>query len=541
MITAHSPAVVLRSIGVRFLAVALAASPAAVRAQSETAGGAGAEKTPPTASPAPAAPDAGTAQVENSVVKVFSTMRAPDIVKPWTKQAPREVTGSGVVIEGKRILTNAHIVLYASQVQIQGNQAGDKISASVEFIAPGIDLAVLKLDDETFFATHAALSHANNLPQVKDAVMTYGYPTGGTTLSITKGIVSRIEFTGYNFPVAGLRIQIDAAINAGNSGGPAVAGDKMIGLAFSRLGGGAENIGYIIPCEEIELFLQDIADGRYDGKPGLFDGCQTLENPALRAYLKLDKAVTGVVVHEPYLDDAAYPLKEWDVITAIGGMPVDDQGKVKVRDDLRLQFTYLVQKTARNGKVALTVVRGAREMKIELPVSPVRAKLIPFLQGAYPPYFVYGSLAFSVATEELLLGLSSGANAARFTTVLSYRGSPLLTRRGDKPAFPGEELVIVPSPFFPHKVSTGYANPTVGQVVKSVNGIAIKNLQHLVAVLRDAKEEFLVIEFADREVESLVLPRTEMVKATDDILNDNGIRSQGTPDTLAVWNAKPRK
>src|SRR5437667_209861 len=99
---------------------------------------------------------------------------------------------------------------------------------------------------------------------VEEAVMVYGYPKGGSSLSITKGIVSRIEFAEYNFPVAGLRIQIDAAINPGNSGGPAVVGDKMIGLAFSHLSD-SKNIGYIIPSEEIDLFLQDIADGHYDG------------------------------------------------------------------------------------------------------------------------------------------------------------------------------------------------------------------------------------------------------------------------------------
>src|SRR5450759_185873 len=79
--------------------------------------------------------------IENSVVKVFSTMRYPDPFKPWTKQAPSEATASGVVIEGNRILTNAHVVLYASQVQVQASAAGDKVSATVVAVAPGIDLA----------------------------------------------------------------------------------------------------------------------------------------------------------------------------------------------------------------------------------------------------------------------------------------------------------------------------------------------------------------------------------------------------------------
>ncbi|HEX3696582.1 MAG TPA: S1C family serine protease [Polyangia bacterium] len=152
-------------------------------------------------------------------------------------------------------------------------------------VAPGIDLALLKLDDERVFDTHGPLARALALPDIKDAVMAYGYPTGGSNLAITKGIVSRIEFAAYNRPVWGMRIQIDAAINHGNSGGPAVAGDKMIGLAFSSLGG-TQNIGYIIPNEEIELFLADVADGTYGGKPGMYDDLQTLENPALRAFLR---------------------------------------------------------------------------------------------------------------------------------------------------------------------------------------------------------------------------------------------------------------
>src|SRR6185437_6037510 len=125
--------------------------------------------------------------VEKSVVKVFSTVRSPNYAQPWNKQASEDVSGSGVVIEGKRILTNAHVVLYASQVQVQAFQAGDKISATVEAIAPGIDLAVLKLDDDKLFATHPPLARAAGLPDVKDAVMAYGYPAGGRTSRSPRG------------------------------------------------------------------------------------------------------------------------------------------------------------------------------------------------------------------------------------------------------------------------------------------------------------------------------------------------------------------
>jgi S1-C subfamily serine protease len=476
--------------------------------------------------------------VENAVVKVFSTLRYPDLYKPWTKQAPSEISGSGVVIPGKRILTNAHVVLYASQVQIQANQAGDKISATVEAIAPGIDLAVLKLEDEKFFDSHPPLAQAKTYPDIKDAVMAYGYPTGGTSLSITKGIVSRIEFHFYNFSVAGLRIQIDAAINPGNSGGPAVVNDKMIGLAFSHLGG-AQNIGYIIPCEEIELFLKDVADGHYDGKAAMYDDLQTLEDPALRTFLKLDKAVEGMIVHKPFRTDADYPLKEWDVITKIGDKRVDDQGMIKVTDTLRLGFAYWIQKTGQGDKVPLTIVRGGKEMKIDLPTLRKRPMLVPDAEGGYPSYFVYGPLVFSEATTEFVRGLTKSGATSGSMTGLMFTGSPLITRIGDKPAFPGERLVVISSPFFPHKLTKGYGNPAL-QVVKAINGIAIKNLAHLVEVLRDTKEEFIRVEFNSRAGgETLVFQRAEMMAATEDILNDNGVRSQGTPDMLAIWSTKP--
>ncbi len=525
-----------------FVLSSVGASPG--RAQPTAAGKSATPKTPavPVVSPSAAdataptpSPEVNTA-VENSVVKVFSTVRHPDLGRPWTKQSPQEISGTGVVIEGKRILTNAHVVAYASQVQVQANQSGDKVSATVEAIAPGIDLAVLKIDDESFFDTHAALARASALPNIKDPVLVYGFPTGGTSLSITKGIVSRIEFSSYNYPVAGLRIQIDAAINPGNSGGPALVGDKVIGLAFSHLSF-AQNIGYIIPCEEIELFLKDIADGKYDGKPAIFDEFQTLENPALRAFLKLDKSVQGMVVQKPFDENPAYPLKTWDVITKIGDTPVDDQGMIKL-GEIRVYFTYLTQKLAKNGSVPLTIVRGGKSLDIQLPVSPNRPKLIPFLRGEYPSYFVYGPVAFSVATEDLVGGITAGSNGGAAVSALSSIGHPLITRRHDKPQFPGEELVIVPSPFFPHKLAKGYGNPGL-RVVQSVNGIPVKNLLHLVQLLRDSQEEYMVFEFVGRGQETVVLPRKATIAATDEILTDNGVRAQGSADVLAVWNEKP--
>jgi S1-C subfamily serine protease len=464
---------------------------------------------------------------ENAVVKVFSTVAHPDMSRPWTKAPPQEVSGTGVVIEGRRILTNAHVVQYASQVQVQANQSGDKLSATVVAVAPGIDLAVLKLDDESFFAKRPPLPRASSVPNIKDAVLTYGFPTGGESLSVTRGIVSRIEFVGYNLGVSGLRIQIDAAINPGNSGGPAIADGKMIGLVFSHLVG-SENIGYIIPNEEIELFLKDIAAGHPYGKPAMYDELQTLENPALRAYLKLDSPVRGTVVYRPFEGAGPSPLKQWDVITRIADTPIDDEGMIQVGDNLRLAFQYLVQKEARDGIVALTIVRAGKSQNIRLPVPDHRPLLIDFLAGAYPSYFIYGPLVLSRASLESLQLLRSRAGAL---------GNPLIARLGDPPDAGHDDLVLIPSPLFPHALSKGYSNPA-GQIVKAVNGTPVKSLAQLVALLRDLKDEFITIDFDNQLGEALVFPRAQTVAATEEILTDNGVRAQGSPDMMKIWQGK---
>ena len=97
---------------------------------------------------------------------------------------------------------------------------------------------------------------------------------------------------------------------------------------------------------------------------------------------------------------------------------------------------------------------------------------------------------------------------------------------------------MICSPLFPHRLSRGYDSP-VGRIVATVNKQPVKSLEHLVEILRDAEGEFVVFEFAGRSAPPLVFPRRETVAATEEILTDNGVRAQGSPGPLAVWNEKP--
>ncbi len=467
--------------------------------------------------------------ISDSVVRVTVTRRAPNLLQPWTKASPADASGTGFVIDGQRLLTNAHVVEYASQIYIQPNKSAEKYEATVEVLSTDMDLAVLKVDEPGFFENRPAIPVLNELPKAKSPVNVYGFPVGGEQLSVTEGIISRIEFTRYGTGSTGLRVQIDAALNPGNSGGPAVSDGKLVGVAFQVLQQ-AENVGYLIPVEEVATFLEDAKDGTYSGKAQLMGELQTVENDALRAKLGLMRGLGGAMLTRAVgANDGA--LKVGDVITQIGDQVLDQTSKVKVSDELTLPFTYLVPKLAKDGKIKLKILRDGKSLDIEVPTTTHRPELIPPLRGTYPRYFIYGPLVFSAVSREFM------GTVGRAGGLMMVRGSPIFTRLQDLPTFSGEELVVISSPMFSHRITKGYSQP-FSACIKSVNGTAIQNLTHLVEVLRDAKGEFIEFDFVDRDTERLIFRRAEVLEATDDILSDNGIRKQFSDELEPIWHKK---
>ena len=478
-------------------------------------------------------PQITTAQdtIRDSVVKIHCQQRLPDFVRPWMKRNTRDLTGSGVIIEGNRILTNAHVVLYASRVLVQPYQSTERIPATVEAIAPGIDLAVLKLSDETLFGTHPPLPLDDGLPKVKDTVNAYGYPEGGDQLSVTEGIISRIEYVSYSQGEYGLRIQVDAPVNRGNSGGPAIADGKIIGLVFSMIES-ANNIGYLIPAEEIRMFLDDIADGKFEGKPKLHDNLQTVENKALREKLGLEPGTGGLMVH-PYSSDESYPLKQWDVITHIGQQAIDNHGDIAVGEELRLSFRYLLPKLVKDGTIDLTVWRSGQSVPVKVPLDYGNELLIPYLSGSYPSYFICGPLVLTTASQELVALLLAQERAM---ATLASRQNPLVGRWFDRKSSPDEQLVLLVPQSIPSPLLEGYDNQLFG-VVTQVNDVPIKNLAHLVETIRKAEGQFIVFKLGGA-YETLVFDRQELLDATEKILEDESIRLQMSDGLQQVWEAR---
>ncbi|XP_054809742.1 protease Do-like 10, mitochondrial isoform X2 [Prosopis cineraria] len=339
----------------------------------------------------------------DSVVKIFTVSCSPNYLLPWQNKSQRETMGSGFVIPGKKILTNAHVVADHSFVLVRKHGSSTKYRAEVKFVGHECDLAMLIIESEEFWAGMNPLE-LGDIPFLQEAVAVVGYPQGGDNISVTKGVVSRVEPTQYAHGASQLlAIQIDAAINPGNSGGPAIMGNKVVGVAFQNLSG-AENIGYIIPVPVIKHFISGVEEnGTYSGFCSLGLSCQPTENVQLRNHFHMRPDMTGVLVSKINpLSDAYKILKKDDVILAFDGVPIANDGTVAFRNRERITFDHLVSMKQPNEKAVVKVLRNGEEHEFSIILRPLQP-LVPVHQfDKLPSYYIFAGLVFVPLTQPFL-------------------------------------------------------------------------------------------------------------------------------------------
>jgi hypothetical protein len=136
-------------------------------------------------------------------------------------------------------------------------------------------------------------------------------------------------------------------------------------------------------------------------------------------------------------------------------------------------------------------------------------RLLRDYAGRYPSYFVCGPLVFAPVYHE-------AANFYfQYNPILTGCNSPLTTKRWDRARLPGDKLVVVTAPLLRTRMTKGYADP-FGQVVSEVNGTKVKNLAHLVDLIRSCKDEYLTFRFAEDYAETLVFRRQGLLVGTAD-------------------------
>ncbi|KAJ8746830.1 hypothetical protein K2173_003836 [Erythroxylum novogranatense] len=342
---------------------------------------------------AQAARDLSIVLALDSVVKVVVRTIARNYIRPWQDKTLRE--SARFLIRGKKILTTAHVLGDYAVVNVTKHGSVTRYRAEVEVVGDECDLALLTVKFEEFWKGTTFLE-LGDIPLLQDSVAVVGYPRGGKNITVTKGVVSRVEPTQYVHGATQLlAIQIDAAINPGHSGDPAVMANKVVGVAFQHFSG-AENIGYIIPVPVIKHFISGVVErGRYTGFCSLGLSCQTAENVQLRMHFGILPEMTGVLVSRINpLFDANTILKKDDIILAFDGVPIANDGTVPFRNREQITLDYLVSMKKPNETALLRVLRDGKEHEFNITVRPLQP-LIPVHQfDKLPNYYIFAGLVF---------------------------------------------------------------------------------------------------------------------------------------------------
>ena len=348
-------------------------------------------------------------QVQDSIVKIYTVSKLPDYATPWNSSMRRS-SGSGSIIMGNRILTNAHVV--ANQTFIEVKRHGDtkRYQAHVEFISHQADLALLMLEDDSFFKGTTSLEF-DGLPAIQQEVTLYGFPMGGHSLSVTNGVVSRIEHTRYaHSKEIFLSIQIDAAVNPGNSGGPAISDGKIVGVVMQQITK-SQNIGYLVPVEIIKHFLDDIKDKKYDGFPHLGISTERLNSEALRNVYKMDKDTTGVLLIDiSQTSTAKQMLRKGDVIISICGNRIENDGTIEYRHNQYTSYKYFIDAKQLGESITLGILRDGKKIEIDIEMTNIADDdllVSTVLYDVMPKYFIYGGYTFVPLTRNLLMSTNA--------------------------------------------------------------------------------------------------------------------------------------
>lgn len=457
------------------------------------------------------------ADMERSVVRIINYAQRGDWYSPWNTASVRPSSGSGFVIDGGVIMTNAHVVSDSKMLIVYFQQDPTPYEAQVVAIGHDCDLALIKPVNAGILDGIPSMS-LGGLPALRSTVETYGYPGGGQRISSTKGIVSRIELNRYMHSGVDshLAVQTDAAINPGNSGGPVIQNERVVGVAFQHMSK-MENISLFIPTEVVAHFLSDLEDGVYDGYPDL--GIQTvnMHNPAARGKAGMGKNQTGVRVDWISPDASAVDyLVEGDVILAAEGHDIANDGTVDL-GGLRLGFSVLIDRNQVGDTTELSVLRKGERIDVTIPMKvPADRQRTENVYDRLPRYFVYAGLVFiPLNRESIQVFYTNAQSTTNYNLLYEYR-----FRQREQPEHKRDESVILLRRL-DHPVNADMAWYK-DLVVDNVNGRSINRLEDLIEAIETNQDRFHVLGFGYHDRFG-VLEREEADRAHKDILKQYAI------------------
>ena len=452
--------------------------------------------------------------VKKALVKVYTSHQLFDYLSPWQYGQSANSTATGFIIDGERIITNAHAVLNSKFLQVRKEGDSKKYKAVVKFTSEEYDLALVEIEDKSFFNGTVPLK-LGTLPEIQEKLTVYGYPLGGDKLSTTQGIVSRMEHNTYTLTNRKFLIgQTDAAINSGNSGGPVVSKGKVAGVAFAGLNS-ADNIGYFIPVNILNNFLEDIKDGKYDGSPLLGVEWSELESPSHRRMLGIEAKTGGILIKKVFKNSPFEGvLQKNDVLMKLDNYPVEYDGTIEFRKNEKTDFSYVNQQKKYGDNLSYEIIRDKKTKtgQVKLEKKDIKYTVVTEVTIETPPsYMVYGGLLFEPLTSNYMAGTIEklGSVYDREELYKDYK-----------------ELVVLVR-VLPFDVNLGYTDAE-NEIIVKVNGEKYKDFKDFAQKVKNVKSGFIVFE--NDNGDEIVLDVKEVEEQREELMQNYNISSDMSDD-----------
>ncbi len=423
--------------------------------------------------------------LRNAVFQVFSFRLEFNWLEPYKTPNQGIGAGSGFFIDQEgHFITNAHVVNQSVAAFIQIPAFGKRrFDVIVKGVSPERDLALLQVVEEDLAIIKDGLggslpvAEMGNSDNVKRAseILTLGFPLGQESLKSTLGVVSgRQNMDGSSM------IQIDAPLNPGNSGGPAInIQGQVVGVNTAGIME-AQNVGYIIPINEVKLFLHQLPLAPIGSERGIrflrkpFLGIIYNETNDIVADYLNNPRPAGLYVADVYkggmLERAG--LQKGDMIYHINGHQIDSFGEMQVEwsEDKISLLDYISRLKIDDTLHIIFYRQGVRkEITIQFEFTqypPVRTR--------YPGY--------ETIDYEIIGGCVFMELALNHVPLLIKRNS-LLSRYIELENQTTGQIIL--SHTLPDSEATRSRILTAGTLINKVNGIEVKTLDELRAAIKE--------------------------------------------------------
>ena len=432
--------------------------------------------------------------IKDSIIKIESTNLSYDYINPYKTPEQNQSVGTGFFILEKDsgyILTCCHVVNKSINIQITIPSKGkEKYNAEILCVSEEYDLALLKTEYKN--SNYLEFFDSDNLVQ-GDSLSALGYPLGQERVKISNGILSGYEK---------YFLQTDAAINEGNSGGPLLKDNKVVGINARKIKSIlANNIGYAVPVKLFMILQDEFFKERIIKKVNLLCVFKVTDK-LIKEYYN-NSFNEGILVTKISENSCLYKkgLRQNDVLIKFDNYNINNYGEITFNNN-KFNLNDFIYRYKNNQKINIeyfsNVTNKIKKTEVELKEPKFNLlKIIPSINSNLIEYEIISGLVFTdLNLNQIELferyDYQLGDNSADFINLLKYEND-----------FNKYENKVILTSVLKGSEFINNHNIFSGLFLEKLNDIKINTLLELKEHLLNFKEEkikFYKFEFSNNHI-----------------------------------------